>query len=32
VIKIFTNEKCESNQFKVEEKMEYLLMKLFTSS
>jgi len=32
VIKIFTNEKCESNQFEVEEKMEYLLMKLFTSS
>lgn len=32
MIKIFTNERCESNQFEVEEKMEYLLMKLFTSS
>lgn len=32
VIKIFTNERCESNQLEVEEKMEYFLMKLFTLS
>ena len=32
VIKIFTNERCESNQFQVEEKMEYSLIKLFTPS
>lgn len=32
MIKIFTNEKCESNLFEGEENMEYLLMKLFTSS
>jgi len=31
-IKIFTNEKCESNQFEVDEKMKYFLMKLFTLS
>ena len=32
VIKLFTNERCESNQFQVEEKMEYSLIESFTPS